>query len=98
MEVAVQMSRLFKMLGDPTRIRILLLLKEEGEMNVTSITNSLSMKQSAISHQLKLLRDHHLIKNRKEGKVVYYQLDDDHVSQVLEMTLEHLAHKGEMNE
>lgn len=98
MQVADRISQIFKLIGDQTRVRILLLLKDEGELNVTTIANRLEMAQSAISHQLKLLREGHLIKNRKVGKVVFYQLDDDHVVQLLEMTKEHVAHEGEANE
>lgn len=97
-ETIQKVSRIFKLLGDPTRVRILLLLDKAGSLNVGTIAEKLNMAQSAISHQLKLLRDNHLLKNRKEGKVVYYQLDDDHVKQILEMTFKHASHKSEDDE
>lgn len=88
----VEMSQLFKLLGDKNRIRILLLLQSKKELNVTSIVENLDLEQSAVSHQLKLLKSHHLIRGRREGKSIYYALDDDHVSYLLSITKEHLAH------
>lgn len=92
-ETIQTISRIFKLLGDPTRVRILLLLDQYGPLNVGTIAEKLHMAQSAISHQLKLLRDNHLLKNRKDGKIVYYQLDDNHVKQILEMTVQHVSHR-----
>ncbi len=86
-----KVSKFFKSISDPTRLQILLALSEE-EMNVTMITNKLGMEQSAISHQLKLLRDNYLVKSRKEGKTVVYSLDDQHVTDILTETFLHLKH------
>ena len=72
------LAELFKVFGDSTRIRILLLLQEK-EASVNEIANELNMNQSAISHQLKNLKHSKLIKNRRDGQTIYYSLDDDHV-------------------
>lgn len=82
----------FKVFGDPTRLYILRLLLKE-EMNVGEIADALEMTQSAVSHQLRVLRQNALVKYRKEGKTVYYSLDDDHVRSVLEQGTTHICHK-----
>lgn len=84
-------SRLFKVLADKTRLKILLALKT-GELNVTTISEVVAMEQSAVSHQLKLLRDNRVVKSRREGKTVLYSLDDHHVLDILEQTFEHIHH------
>ena len=86
-----QVSQLYKVLSDPTRLRILLLLKK-GELNVTTIAAELVMEQSAVSHQLKLLRQNRVVKSRRQGKTIYYSLDDEHVIDILNQTLEHISH------
>ena len=83
------LAELFKVFGDSTRIIILLLLQEK-EANVNEIANELNMNQSAISHQLKNLKQSKLIKNRREGQTIYYSLDDDHVYKIIEMGLAHV--------
>ena len=92
MEEIKQVSQLYKVLTDPTRLRILLLLKE-GEHNVTAISEQLGMEQSAVSHQLKLLRDSRVVKARREGKTIFYTLDDHHVIDILNQTFEHIEHR-----
>ena len=86
-----KVSRIFKLLSDVTRLKILLTL-EQGERNVTSIAEVVQMEQSAVSHQLKLLKDNRMVKARREGKTVFYPLDDQHVFDILEETLEHTRH------
>ena len=86
-----KVSRIFKLLSDMTRLKILLTL-EQGERNVTSIAEVVQMEQSAVSHQLKLLKDNRMVKARREGKTVFYRLDDQHVFDILEETLEHTRH------
>lgn len=83
------LAELFKVFGDSTRIRILLLLQKK-EASVNEIANELNMNQSAISHQLKNLKKSKLIKNRREGQTIYYSLDDDHVYKIIEMGLAHV--------
>ena len=90
-EKVQQLSSIFKALGNPTRFKILYCLKEE-EMCVCDISAILDMSQSAISHQLRVLRNLRLVKHRKEGKMVYYSLDDDHILKILVAGLEHINH------
>ncbi|RRR05979.1 ArsR/SmtB family transcription factor [Streptococcus pneumoniae] len=87
-----EVSEAYEVLSDPTRFRILLLLKE-GENNVTAISEQLGMEQSAGSHQLKLLRDSRVVKARREGKTIFYTLDDHHVIDILNQTFEHIKHR-----
>ena len=86
------MADIFKVLSDPTRIRILALLAHE-EMCVTCIAEGLKMTHSAISHQLRLLRSAGLVKFTKEGKEVIYSLDDMHVLGLFDQALDHVKHK-----
>lgn len=86
------LSELFKVFGDFTRVKILWALKEE-EMCVCDIAALLDMTQSAISHQLRVLRKSNLVKSRKDGKVVYYSLDDGHVEQIFNQALIHVDEK-----
>lgn len=90
-ENILKVSKFFKSISDPTRLRILLALSEQ-EMNVSSITQKLDMEQSAVSHQLKALRENRLVKSRKEGKSVVYSLDDQHVVDILTETFVHMSH------
>jgi DNA-binding transcriptional ArsR family regulator len=87
-EILYDLAELFKVFGDSTRIKILWAL-EEDEMCVCDIAYLLNMTQSAISHQLRVLKQAHLVKNRREGKVVYYSLADDHVKLILDQGLIH---------
>ena len=86
-----QMAETFKILGDGTRIKILHLLTKQ-EMCVCDIAGTLSIGQSAISHQLRVLRNARLVKFRKEGKEAWYSLDDDHVVGLMLQGLEHISH------
>ena len=82
-------SELFRIFGDSTRIRILYVLFE-AEMCVCDIAALLGMTQSAISHQLKALKNARLVKSRREGKTVFYALADDHVKTIINQGLEHI--------
>lgn len=88
-ETLYDLAELFKVFGDTTRIKILCALFE-SEMCVCDIAALLSMNQSAISHQLRVLKQARLVKYRKEGKAVYYSLDDDHVKQMFDQGLVHI--------
>ena len=88
-ETMESIAELFKGFGDPTRVHILSLLEEE-ELCVTDIAERVALSQSAISHQLRLLKQMHLIKFRREGKNILYSLADDHVRTILQMGLEHV--------
>lgn len=84
------LANLFKVLGDPTRVRILCALFS-AEMCVGDIAVLLHMTKSSISHQLRILKQTKLVKNRKEGKVVYYSLDDDHIKTLFNQGLLHVT-------
>lgn len=84
------LTELFRILGDSTRIRILYVLFE-AEMCVCDIAQLLGMTQSAISHQLRALKNTHLVKCRREGKTVFYALADDHVKTIVDQGLAHIA-------
>lgn len=86
-----RLSNIFKAVGDPTRLKILLLLSQ-SEMAVMDISASLDMSQSAISHQLKTLKQERLVAPKRDGKYVYYSLFDDHVRIIINQTLEHIRH------
>ena len=83
------LAELFKMFADSTRIKILYDLFQQ-EKNVTQICNDLEMNQSAISHQLKILKSSKLIKSRREGKMMLYSLADEHVKTIIAMGKEHV--------
>lgn len=86
-----RLADVFKVLGDPTRIKLLSLLTA-GEMRVGEIAAALEMGASAISHQLRVLRGARLVKFRREGKQAWYSLDDDHVVKLMRQGLDHVAH------
>jgi len=86
------LSDFFKVLGDSTRAKIMWAL-DESEMCVCDLAVLLNMTKSAISHQLKSLKAANLVKYRKEGKVVFYSLTDDHVKEIFEKGLEHIREK-----
>lgn len=88
-EIVNETADLFKIFGDTTRLRILLVLQGQ-ELCVLDIAQELDMTQSAISHQLRILKQSRLVKSRREGKSVYYSLDDDHVSSILSIGLDHV--------
>lgn len=85
----IELAELFKVFGDSTRIRILYVLFE-AEVCVCDIADALGMTQSAISHQLKILKQSKLVKARREGKSIFYSLADDHVAMIIEKGLEHI--------
>ena len=86
------LAELFKIFGDSTRIRIISALFKT-EMCVCDIAELLKMTQSAISHQLRILRQSKLVKTRKEGKTVFYSLADEHVMQIFDQGLSHISEK-----
>lgn len=88
-EQILDLADLFKLFADSTRVRILFALMKT-EMCVYDLSALLQVSQSAVSHQLRLLRNAKLVKNRREGKIVYYSSDDYHVDTVLNLALEHL--------
>lgn len=92
-DTLTDLSEFFKIFGDSTRIKIICVLFE-GEMCVSGIVEILEMSQSSISHQLRILKAKRIVRARKEGKQVFYSLDDDHIKKIYEMGLEHLFERG----
>jgi ArsR family transcriptional regulator len=86
------LAEMFKQLGDPTRMKILYALLQT-ELCVCDISALLGMTSSAISHQLKQLRDTRVVKTRREGKVIFYSLDDDHIRAIIKLSYEHICNK-----
>ena len=88
-EELYELADLFKIFSDPTRIKILYVLSE-SELCVCDIAEKLDMTQSAISHQLKILKQSKLVKNRREGKAIFYSLADSHVKSIMRQGLDHV--------
>lgn len=86
------MAEIFKALGDPSRLKIVsvLLVQEHCVCDLAAIC---SQSESAVSHQLRILRTLRVVKNRREGKTIYYSLDDDHVRSLIQMSLDHITHQ-----
>ena len=93
-ELLSDLADLYKIFGDSTRIKIMFSLYEE-EMCVCAISELLGMTQSAISHQLKVLKDAKLVANRREGKTIYYRLSDDHVKSIIAQGFDHLLEEDQ---
>jgi ArsR family transcriptional regulator len=92
-ETLYDLAELFKVFGDSTRIKILWAL-DESEMCVCDIAFLLNMTQSAISHQLRVLKQAGLVKSRREGKIVFYSLEDEHVKQIFDQGLIHISEES----
>ena len=88
-DIIFDMAELFKVFGDSTRMKIISALLQD-ELCVGEIAEITNSTQSAISHQLRILKQSKLVKYRKEGKVVYYSLDDEHISQIVKKGREHI--------
>ena len=88
-EILYDLAELFKVFGDTTRIRILYALFE-SELCVNDMAQRLGLSQTAVSHQLRVLKNNKLVRFRKEGKIVFYSLSDDHVRSIIEMGMEHV--------
>ncbi len=89
-EVLYDLAELFKVFGDTTRVKILYALFE-SEMCVNDLAHCLGMTPSAVSHQLRILKTSKLVKFRRDGKTVYYSLDDDHVHDMIALGMDHIA-------
>ncbi len=90
---AAGLAETFQALADPSRVRLISALLD-GELCVYDLAELLGMSQSAVSHQLRLLRNLHLVKNRKAGRTVYYSLDDEHIRDLFQRGLEHYNHRS----
>jgi len=88
-ETLYKLAATFKVLGDPTRTKIISALLQE-ELCVCDLASLIGISQSAISHQLRVLRNMNLVKYRKDGRIAYYSLDDDHISSILTAGLKHV--------
>ncbi len=86
------MAEIFKALGDPSRLKIVsaLLVQEHCVCDLAAICQQ---SESAVSHQLRVLRSLRVVKNRREGKIIYYSLDDEHVRSLIQMSLDHISHQ-----
>ncbi len=89
---AANLAQTFKALSDPTRVRMIAALAQ-GEMCVHDLVHALEMTQSAISHQLAKLRDMRLVRSTREGRHIYYTLDDDHIRDLFRLGLDHVRHE-----
>ena len=90
-DLTAQVAEIFKALADPTRVRILHALLH-AELCVGDLATVLEMSESAVSHQLRLLRGLRVVRARREGKQMFYALDDEHVARLFQLSLEHLGH------
>ncbi|MBE6008409.1 MAG: helix-turn-helix transcriptional regulator [Lachnospiraceae bacterium] len=90
-ELIYEAADFFKVFGDSSRLKLLILLLS-GEKCVTDIADKLGMSQSAVSHQLRVLRQSRLVKYRRDGKTVYYSLDDEHVEDIIKEGMAHIIH------
>jgi len=88
---ATHLARAFQSLSDPTRVRLISALTN-AELCVCDLAAVLGMSQSAVSHQLRSLRDLHLVKSRRDGREIFYALDDDHIRELYELSLKHIQH------
>ena len=93
---AHHLAQTFQALADPSRVRLISALLNT-ELCVCDLAAVLSMSQSAVSHQLRSLRDLHIVKHRKEGRIVYYALDDDHIRDLFQRGREHVSHSTPEN-
>jgi ArsR family transcriptional regulator len=90
-QTAARLAELFASLSDPTRVRILAALMG-GEMNVGDLVQEIGLSKSAVSHQLRGLRDRRVIRTRKQGRQVFVALDDEHIVELFQRGLEHVCH------
>lgn len=88
-DIIIDVAELFKIFGDSTRIKIINVLLEE-ELCVCDIASRINVSQSAVSHQLRILKSSKLVKYRKDGNCIYYSLDDDHVKKIFKLGCEHI--------
>lgn len=91
---AEAVADVFRVLADPTRVLILEALREAGELCVLHLAEAVGMSQSAVSHNLRLLRQAGLVARRREGRLVYYRPDDEHVTGLIALCAGHVAHSG----
>jgi len=93
-ETVLEISDFFDALGNPTRLKILLALMEAGELCTCDLSAVTKLSVSAISHQLRILKDRKIVAYRKDGKNVFYRLDDEHIKEILKTAMEHMSEVG----
>lgn len=91
-DVAVDLAEMFRLLGDPTRVRILFALLEAGELCVCDIAEVVETTDTKVSQAMRLLRSAGVVRNRRDGRNIFYRLDDGHVRVLLDLSREHVAH------
>ena len=91
---AADLADMFRLLGDPTRVRILFALLEAGELCVCDIAAVVDTSETKVSQAMRLLRNAGVVRNRRDGRNIFYRLDDAHVRMLLDLSREHLAHIG----
>ena len=89
-----RVTELFRLLGDPTRVRLLYALVETGELCVCDLSAAVGVPETSVSHALRLLRTAGIVRTRRDGRMVYYSLTDAHVRLLLDVSAEHLRHAG----
>lgn len=89
---AADLAEMFRLLGDPTRVRILFALLEAGELCVCDIAAVVDTNETKVSQAMRLLRSAGTVRNRRDGRNIYYRLDDDHIQMLLDLSRDHLAH------
>lgn len=92
LDEAGRLADLFKLLGDPTRTRLLFALLEAGDLCVCDLAETVEVPESSVSHALRLLRTAGVVRNRRAGRMIFYSLEDAHVRLLLDLSLEHLRH------
>ncbi len=92
---AGELAEGFKLLGEPNRVRILFALLEAGELCVGDLASVVGVSETTVSHAMRLLRSAGIVRNRRDGRMIFYRLDDDHVRMLLELSRQHLAHLDE---
>ena len=95
LDEAGELAEGFRLLGDPSRVRILFALLSGGELCVGDLAAVTGVSETTVSHAMRLLRSAGIVRNRRAGRLVHYRLDDDHVRELLELSRAHLAHLGE---
>ena len=95
-EDILKLSNMFKLFADDTRLRIICILIKE-ELCVCDLCEALNLNQSTVSHQLQLLRNSNLVKYRRDGKQIFYRLQDEHVERIISQALEHILEEGTKN-
>lgn len=91
---ADELAACFRLLGDPKRVRILYALLEAGELCVCDIAAAAEVAETTVSHAMRLLRTAGIVRNRRDGRMIYYRLDDAHVRLLLDVSKEHVVHEG----